>query len=202
MIIRREPHGQLAVVEAEALLTHVRRKEHSVPSNGTAMRLGLTRRVDGVGGGELADLPSVGGEQAKGRLHDKTAHRYLVKLIQNCQEELDLHAQEAWLLEFAKVERGAWLQELEQDYDLLKTECSQTADLDHDLAFHLSEKAVFGGLPLVRAFWEAKLHDLLAQQWQRFEAVRRHIKRLYEAPANDRFHLISLLAGWEQKLAQ
>ncbi len=147
-------------------------------------------------------LAIFGSEQAKGRLHNKTAHRYLVKLIQNCQEELDLHAQEAWLLEFAKVERVAWLQELEQDYDLLKTECSQTVDLDHELAFHLSEKAVFGGLPLARAFWEAKLRDLLAQQWQRFEAVRRHIKRLYEAPANDRFHLISLIAGWKQKLAQ
>jgi hypothetical protein len=147
-------------------------------------------------------LAIFGGEQAKGRLHDKTAHRYLVKLIQNCQEELDLHAQETWLLEFAKVERDAWLQELEQDYDLLKTECSQIADLDHDLAFHLSEKAVFGGLPLARAFWEEKLRDFLAHQRQRFETVRRHINRLYEAPGNDRFHLISLLAGWEQKLAQ
>lgn len=147
-------------------------------------------------------LAIFGGEQAKGRLHDKTAHRYLVKLIQSRQEELDLHAQESWLLVFAKVERGAWLQELEQDYELLKTACSQTADLDHDLAFRLSEKAVFGGLPLARAFWEAKLRDVLAQQWQRFEAVRRHIKRLYEAPGNDRFHLISLIAGWAHKLAQ
>jgi hypothetical protein len=147
-------------------------------------------------------LAIFGSERAKDRLHEKTAHRYLVKLIQNRQEELDLHAQEAWLLEFAEVERGAWLQELEQDYDLLKTECSQTTGLDHDLALRLSEKAVFGGLPLARAFWEEKLRDFLAHQRQRFEAVRRHIKRLYEAPANDRFHLISLIAGWEQKLAQ
>jgi hypothetical protein len=147
-------------------------------------------------------LSIFGSERAKGRLREKTAHRYLVKLIQSRQEELDLHAQEVWLLEFAKVERGAWLRELEQDYDLLKTECSQAADLDHDLAFRLSEKAVFGGLPLARAFWEAKLRDLLVQQWPRFDAVRRHIKRLYEAPGNDRFHLISLIAGWEQNLAQ
>jgi hypothetical protein len=147
-------------------------------------------------------LSIFGSERAKGRLREKTAHRYLVKLIQSRQEELDLHAQEAWLLEFANIERGAWLQELEQDYDLLKTECSQAADLDRDLAFRLSEKAVFGGLPLARAFWEAKLRDVLVQQGQRFEAVRRHIKRLYEAPGNDRFHLISLIAGWEQNLAQ
>jgi hypothetical protein len=142
------------------------------------------------------------GERAKGRLRGKTAHRYLVKLIQSRQEELDLQVQEAGLLEFAKVERGAWLQELEQDYDRLKTDCDHTAGLDHDLAFRLSEKAVFGGLPLARAFWEEKLRDLLVQQWQCFEAVRRHIRRLYEVPGNDRFNLISRVIGWEHQLAQ
>jgi hypothetical protein len=147
-------------------------------------------------------LARFGSERAKGRLNEKTAPRYLVKLIQSRQEELDLHAQEVWLLEFAEVERGAWLQELEQDYDLLKTACSQTTSLEHDLAFRLSEKAVFGGLPLARAFWEAKLRGWLAQQCERYEAVRRHIQRLYEAPAHDRAHLISLLVGWEQLLAQ
>ena len=106
------------------------------------------------------------------------------------------------MLEFAEVERGAWLQELEQDYELQKIECRQSADLDHDLAFRLSEKAVFGGLPLARAFWEAKLKSLLEKQCQRFDSVRRHIRRLYEAPGNDRFNLISRVIGWEQQLAQ
>lgn len=141
-------------------------------------------------------------ERAKGRLLGKTAHRYLVKLIQSRQEELDLQVQEHWLLEFAEVERGAWLQDLEQDYDLLKAECAHTAGLDHDLAFRLSEQAVFGGLPLARAFWEAKLRVLLESQCQRYEAVRRHIRRLYEAPWNDRFQLIGRLAGWESQLVQ
>ena len=147
-------------------------------------------------------LALFGSERVKGRLNDKTAHRYLVKLIQSRQEELDLHAQEVWLLEFAEVERGAWLQELKQDYDLLKTECSEASDPNHDLAFRLSEKAVFGGLPLARTFWEAKLRAVLVQQGRRFEAVRRHIKRLYEAPGHDRAHLISLIVGWEQQLTQ
>jgi len=147
-------------------------------------------------------LAIFGSERAKGRLRAKTAHRYLVKLIQSSQEELDLRVQEHWLREFAEVERGAWLQELEHDYDLLKTECAHAAGLDHDLAFHLSEKAVFGGLPLARAFWEAKLKALLEKQCQRFEAVRRHVRRLFEAQWNDRFQLISRLIGWENQLAQ
>ncbi len=147
-------------------------------------------------------LAIFGGERAKGRLQDKMAHRYLVKLIQSRQEELDLQEQEHCLLAFAEVERGAWLRELEQDYDRLKTECSQAAELEHDLAFRLSEKSVFGGLPLARAFWEAKLKALLATQCQRYEAVRRHIRRLYEAPGNDRINLISRIIGWENQLAQ
>ncbi len=72
-------------------------------------------------------LSIFGSERAKGRLREKTAHRYLAKLIQSRQEELDLQVQEAWLLAFAEVERSAWLQELEQDYDRLKTDCDHTA---------------------------------------------------------------------------
>lgn len=147
-------------------------------------------------------LALFGSERAKGRLREKTAHRYLVKLIQSSQEELDLRVQEHWLREFAEVERGAWLQELERDYAILSAECGNTTSPDQDLAFRISEKAVFGGLPLARAFWEAKLNALLEQQCQRFEAVRRHIRRLYEAQWNDRFHLISLLTGWENQLVQ
>jgi len=140
-------------------------------------------------------------ERDKGRLRGKTAHRYLVKLIQSSQEELDLRAQEHWLREFAEVERGAWLRELEQDYAILKTECAGASTLDHDLAFRLSELAVFGGLPLARSFWEEKLKTCLERQSQRIVAVCRHLRRLYEAPWNDRFQLIGRLIGWEYGLA-
>jgi hypothetical protein len=141
-------------------------------------------------------------ERDKGRLREKTAHRYLVKLIQSSQEELDLRAQEHWLREFAQLERVAWLQELEHDYAILEAECDNASTLEHNLAFRLSEKAVFDGLPLARAFWEDKLRALLEKQCQRFEAVRRHIRRLFDAQWNDRFHLISLLIGWENQLVQ
>ena len=110
--------------------------------------------------------------------------------------------QESWLREFAEAERRAWLQELEQDDAILSAECDNTTSPDQDSAFRISEKAVFGGLPLARAFWEDKLRALLEKQCQRFEAVRRHIRRLYEAHWNDRFHLISLLIGRENQLTQ
>ncbi len=146
-------------------------------------------------------LALFGTERDKGRLRNPTAHRYLVKLIQSCQEELDLRAQEHLLREFAETERRAWLQELEHDYTRLKDDCDNAATLENDLSFRLSEQAVFGSLPLQRAFWEDKLKALLATQRQRIGAVCRHIRRLFEAEWNDRFQLISRLVAWEQQLA-
>jgi hypothetical protein len=146
-------------------------------------------------------LAIFGTEQAKGRLRNRMAHRYLVKLIQSCQEELNLRNQESLLREFAETERRAWLAEMEQDYALLQSDCEHRATLENDLAFCLSEQAVFGSLPLQRAFWEEKLKGLLSTQRQRIGAVCRHIRRLFEAAWNDRFQLISRLVAWEKQLA-
>ncbi len=146
-------------------------------------------------------LALFGTEWAKERLRNPMAHRYLVKLIQSAQEELDLRAQETLLREFAESERRAWLEELEQDYEHLKAECANASTLADDLVLRLSEKAVFGGLILQRAFWEEKLKALLETQRQRIGCVCRHIRRLFEAPWNDRFQLISRLVAWEKQLA-
>ena len=146
-------------------------------------------------------LAIFGTEQAKGRLRNPMAHRYLVKVIQSCQEEIDLRDQESLLRQFAETERRGWLGELEQEYALLQSECQNDAVLENDLAFRLSEQTVFGSLPLQRAFWEEKLKALLATQRQRIGAVCRHIRRLFEAAWNERFQLISRLVAWEQQLA-
>jgi hypothetical protein len=137
-----------------------------------------------------------GTEQAKGRLQNTMAQRYLVKLIQSSQQELDLREQEELLRAFAESERRVWLAELEDEHALLKAECHTPATLEQDLAFRLSERAVFAGLPLQRAFWEAQLKALLATQRQRIGAVCRHLRRLFEAQWNDRFQLISSLLAW------
>jgi hypothetical protein len=72
--------------------------------------------------------------------------------------------------------------------------------LEKNLAFRLSEKAVFGGLVLHRAFWEHKLKTLLKKQADRFTAVRAHVRRLFEATWEHRFALIGKLINWEYQL--
>ena len=127
--------------------------------------------------------------------------RGLVKLIQNCQYELDLRAEEHLLREFAETERQAWLQEFEHDLTLLEDECQDPCTLENDLSLRLSEKAVFASMLLERAFWEQQLKTFLAPQRHRIGAVCRHLRRLYEAHVDDRFQLISALVSWEFQLA-
>ena len=139
-------------------------------------------------------------ERDKGRLRNRTAHRYLVKLIISSQEELDLRREEQLLLEFARHERQIWLHIFEADFTRLETECHHDTTLENDLAFRLSEHALFASLLLERAFWEDKLHRLLDHQRHRIGAVCRHVRRMYEANVHDRFQLISRLVSWETKL--
>lgn len=145
-------------------------------------------------------LAIFGTEREKGRLWNKTAHRYLVKVIQNCQDEIDLRRQEELLREYAEVERRVWFHELEAEYEILATECTGDSP-EKDLAFQLSDNAVFGGLILQRAFWEDKLKSLLEKQRDRFASVCRHVRRLYEAKWENRFALLSKLIAWEYQLA-
>ncbi len=144
-------------------------------------------------------LAIFGTERNKGRLRNKTAHRYLVKVIQNSQEEIDLRRQEEYLREFAEIERQGWLQELEAEYKILETECDESTP-ENDLAFHLSDSAVFGGLSLQRAFWENKLKLILEKSRDKFSTVCRHVRRLFEATWENRFALIAKLVAWEHQL--
>ena len=145
-------------------------------------------------------LAIFGAEWEKGRLRSKTAHRYLVKVIMSCREELDLCRQEELLREYAEVERSVWVQGLEVEHATVVTECVG-ASPEKDLAFQLGERAVFGGLILQRAFWENKLKVLLEKQRERFTAVCSHVRRLSEATMENRFTLISKLVAWEYQLA-
>jgi len=145
-------------------------------------------------------LAIFGTERNKGRLRNKTAHRYLVKVIQNSQAEIDLRQQETSLREFAEIERQEWLQELEAEYKILEMECDGSTP-ENDLVFRLSDSAVFGGLSLQRAFWENKLKLILERNRDKFSAVCRHIRRLFEATWQNRFALIAKLVAWEYQLS-
>jgi len=81
----------------------------------------------------------------------------------------------------------------------LKEECDGSTP-EKNLLFCLGEKAVFGGLALQRSFWEDKLKQMLGKCHDKFPAVCRHIRRLFEAKWNDRFVLISKLVAWENQL--
>lgn len=144
-------------------------------------------------------LAIFGTELNKGRLRNKTAHRYLVKVIQNCQAEIDLRQQEEYLREFAEGERRGWLEQLEAEFKTLEAECNGNTP-EQDLAFRLSDNAVFGGLPLQRTFWGNKLKLILEKSRDRFSAVCRHVRRLFEASQENRFALISKLVAWEYQL--
>ena len=141
-------------------------------------------------------LSIFGTQRAKGRLQSNTAHRYLVKVIQNCQDEIDLREQEDQLRKYAEVEKRGLLRELDREYELLKAECEGRTGPANDLAFQLSEKAVFGAMFMQRSFWEGKLKDLLMKKKDRTAPVTRHIRRLFEAQWNDRFQLINRLISW------
>jgi hypothetical protein len=146
-------------------------------------------------------LAIFGTEREKGRVRNKTAHRYLVKIIQNCQDEWDLRTQEDLLRFFAQKERPAWLNIIEQEYEQLEAEHADPSDA-RQFAFSMSESALFGSLILERAFWENKLKSLLHTQPHLSESVCNHIRRLWEGTWLDRFQLIDKVIAWQYQTAQ
>lgn len=144
-------------------------------------------------------LAIFGTKQEKGQLRNKHSLRYLVKVIVNRQHENDLRRQEELLREFAEVERRAWLLVHEAEHARLLTEC-EGAEPQKDLAFRLAENAACGCLNLQRAYWEDKLKAQLKKQCDRYTAVCKHIRRLFEITEENRFSLISKVVAWESGL--
>ena len=138
-------------------------------------------------------------KREKGNLNNKYSLRYLVKVIVNRQHENDLRRQEELLREFAEVERRAWLLVHEAEHAELAIECDGELP-QKDLVFRLAENAATGCLNLQRAFWEEKLKEQLAKQRDRYAAVCKHIRRLFEITEENRFTLISKLVAWESGL--
>jgi hypothetical protein len=145
-------------------------------------------------------LAIFGAEREKGRLRNKTAHRYLVKVIRSCQEELDLRAEEELLRFFAQHERQAWLEILECEYEQLQAEHADASEA-RQMVFRVSESALFGSMLLERAFWENKLQSLLLIQPELFETVCSHIRRHWEVDRTCRFQLIDKIIGWQYQTA-
>lgn len=144
-------------------------------------------------------LAVFGTEREKGRLKNDMAHRYLVKVIQGRQDEIDLRRQEELLLQSAETQRSFWLAQLEAECRELCGEHFENAQ-GKETAFSLAEKAVFGGLPIQRAFWEKQLYRFLVTNREYFTPVINHVRRFFESDWENRFSLISKLIEWELEL--
>jgi hypothetical protein len=136
-------------------------------------------------------------ERKKGRLQHEMAVRYLVKVIQSQQHELDLREQEQSLLSYAQQQKKQWLFQWENDYQAFEESCSHQSSRQEAFACQLAEMTLFASIFLQRAFWEDKLKTLLKTQQQLLHSVCQHLRRLFEADSNDRFQLISSLIEWD-----
>jgi hypothetical protein len=136
-------------------------------------------------------------KMARGTIKAKFAHRYLAKLIQSNQEELDLERAEDELLKSADVERRWWAVHDEETY----REIHETTNDPGERLQRIAEMAAEGGLPINGAFWRKKLREEVKANIEHAPAVRRHVKRLYEAELNVKLGLIALVADVEAGLA-
>ncbi len=132
----------------------------------------------------------------RGLLDTQYVHRYLAKLVISFQEQIDLERAADELLVLCRAQNESWTKNEELDLQLLAD------SLDHpDLACAIAENAAFGGIPLKAAFWKSKLLDLLKNASHLILDVRKHLIRLYEAPADSRIALLDLITALELGLA-
>ena len=133
----------------------------------------------------------------RGAVDSRWAHRYLVKVIQTQQDELDLERAAKELHELCSIENQSWTHHEEREYQTLVSE----HDDPKQLALVLAENAAHGGIPVQAAFWTQKLLALLDSATHLAAAVTTHLVRLYEAPHQKRLALIDLVTAQLQEVA-
>ena len=132
----------------------------------------------------------------RGVLNKKYNHRYLAKLVQSFQEEIDLEIIEDELLKYAKSERQWWIAHEVEEYENLK----QTFPVPVKRCCQIAELAADGNIPVGSAFWRNVLKKEVKNNIQVVPIVRSHIKRLYEYSLNKRIALLDLVSQVEHGL--
>jgi len=132
----------------------------------------------------------------RGVLNKKYNHRYLAKLVQSFQEEIDLEIVEDELLKYAKCERQWWIAHEIEEYENLK----QNFPLPADCCCQIAELAADGNIPVGSAFWRNILKKEVKNNIQVVPIVQNHIKRLYEYSLNKRIALLDLVSQIEHDL--
>jgi len=132
-----------------------------------------------------------------GALEERYLHRYLAKVIQNQQHELDLERAAEELFDLCRVEGQLWTEGEERDYQRLVND-----GLSKDeLLLVVAEHAAHAGLPVQTVYWTRKLMELLGSAMETVQTVKQHLVRLYEADPQRRLALIDRIAALEHSLA-
>ena len=130
------------------------------------------------------------GRLRRGGVDHAMAHRYFAKLVQTQQEQLELERAAEEFLDLSAI-KNCHLQEMAvAELARLRRESNS----QEGLALQLAERAARSESRLVAAFWKRELVALVTISPQVLEAVRRHLVRLYEAPAQARLSLLEALA--------
>lgn len=130
------------------------------------------------------------------RLEQRTAHRYLARVIQSQEEELELERAAAELERLCQQAKQHWNEAEEEELSRLREQRPDVADL----AVALAEKAAQASIPLGGRFWTRQLLALLAEHRQLLDRVRRHLIRLYEESVHQRLALLDTLTAWSHDL--
>ena len=136
-------------------------------------------------------------KRESGSLDERYVHRYLAKVIQNQQHELELERAADELLDLCQVEGQLWTVAEERDYERLVND-----GLSKDeLLLAVAEHAAHAGLPVQTAYWTRKLTELLRPALESGQAVKQYLVRLYEADPQRRLILIDRIAALEHGIA-
>jgi hypothetical protein len=130
-----------------------------------------------------------------GALKGKMIHRYLIKVIQGCQDEISLRQEETTLRQLTAVAATSWSQQLDEALCKLQEKYCKV-----DLAMAIAEHALFSGIMMERDFWESQLLSMIRSDPQMGPNLCKHIRRMFEADKNDRFQLMAKIISWEKNL--
>jgi hypothetical protein len=137
-------------------------------------------------------------KREQGRLRKKGAHRYLIKVIQSEQNEINLEREEHHLLAYAEIERTSWLTALRKERQTVR----KNAENDEAYFTELANRALCGSIFIEKAFWEKSLDEALAEAPSRFQRVITHIRRVYEVSESCRRRLMNHLITHRTELAR
>jgi hypothetical protein len=139
----------------------------------------------------------VAARREAGSLEQRYLHRYLAKVIESQQDEIELERAADELLELCRLENQLWTAGEEQDYERL-VEDGLSRD---ELVLAVAERAAHAGLPVQAAHWTRKLTELLRPAIDGAQAVKQHLIRLYEAAPQRRLQLIDQITALQHGLA-